>query len=285
VKTPPKPPGKPPPSSRAGIGQSTRRFVALGDSFTEGVGDPEPRLPNGVRGWADRVAERLAKAEPGWEYANLAVRSKRLDHIVSDQLCVALALRPTLVSLYAGGNDLMDASTDMADLMRRYERLVASLTESGAAVILFTGYDIPLAPAVWLFRRRNRFYNDAVRRIALRYDAILIDYWAFDGFGDRRMWSADRLHLSKRGHKLMASKVLDALGVEHSIALKERAASARWTAREWGRARSRWIREWILPLIRRKIRGVTLGDELSPRWPTPVTVPPHGGLRKLSARE
>ena len=255
--------------------------MAIGDSFTEGVGDHDPRLPNGVRGWADRVAERLAKAEPGWEYANLAVRSKRLDQIVTDQLEAALALRPTLVSVYAGGNDIMDAATDMADLMRRYESLVANLSRSGAAVILFTGYDIPLAPAVWLFRRRNRFYNDAVRRIALRYNATLIDYWAFDGFGDRRMWSADRLHLSKRGHKLMAAKVLDALGVEHSITLKDRAESAQWTAREWSRARALWIREWILPLIRRKLGGVTLGDTLSARWPTPVAVPLRGGLKKI----
>jgi lysophospholipase L1-like esterase len=27
-----------------------RRYVAIGDSFTEGVGDPEPDSPNGLRG-------------------------------------------------------------------------------------------------------------------------------------------------------------------------------------------------------------------------------------------
>ena len=36
------------------------RYVAIGDSFTEGVGDPDPLRPNGLRGWADRVAEVLA---------------------------------------------------------------------------------------------------------------------------------------------------------------------------------------------------------------------------------
>ncbi len=37
------------------------RYVALGDSFTEGVGDPDPARPNGLRGWADLVAEELAR--------------------------------------------------------------------------------------------------------------------------------------------------------------------------------------------------------------------------------
>ncbi len=87
------------------------RYVALGDLFTEGVGDPSGHLPNGVRGWADRVAEGLARHEPGWEYANLAIRSKRLRHIAAEQLVPALALKPTLVTLYAGGNDIMDFGT------------------------------------------------------------------------------------------------------------------------------------------------------------------------------
>ena len=107
--------------------EGRRVFVALGDSFTEGVGDRDERLPNGVRGWADRVAEKLAKAEPGWKYANLAIRSKRLRHIISEQLEPALAMRPTLVTLYAGGNDILDLGTDMAALMDDYENLVASL--------------------------------------------------------------------------------------------------------------------------------------------------------------
>src|SRR6476659_1232523 len=114
-----------------------RVFVALGDSFTEGVGDYDSRFPNGVRGWADRVAEKLAKAQPGWKYANLAIRSKRLRHIVDEQLEPALGMRPTLVTLYAGGNDILDLKTDMSALMADYEQLVAALAGTGATVVLF----------------------------------------------------------------------------------------------------------------------------------------------------
>jgi len=44
--------------------QAASSFVALGDSFTEGVGDPGPDGP-GCRGWADQFAQRLARQSPG----------------------------------------------------------------------------------------------------------------------------------------------------------------------------------------------------------------------------
>lgn len=265
----------------AAVRGAPHRYVAIGDSFTEGVGDPDSRLPNGVRGWADRVAEKLAKAEPGWEYANLAVRSKRLHQIVAEQLAPALLLRPTLITLYAGGNDVLDAGTEIQSVLDEYERLVATLTQTGATLLLFTGYDVPLYPIVWLFRRRNRLYNEGVRRIAHRYGAVLIDYWGFEGYDDRRMWSADRLHLSKAGHKLLATRVLDALEVTHAIKTKVFAPLEARTARQWFDAQQLWVRDWVVPLIHRKMRRVTLGDWLDPRWPEPVAVPPKGGLRRL----
>ena len=263
------------------ISSPVGRYVAIGDSFTEGVGDPHKLLPNGVRGWADRVAEQLAKHQPGWEYANLAVRSKRMRHILADQLQPALDLEPTLVTLYAGGNDILDAGTKIADVMDQYENLVARLAETGATIVLFTGYDVPLSPAVHLFGRRNRLYNERVRMIAHKYGAVLIDYWAFEGFDDRRMWASDRLHMSKAGHKYVAARVLEALDVPHSIRLKSREPLGRRGPIDWGRSQRTWLNDWVLPLIGRKIRRVTLGDDLDPRWPTAVQVPARGGLRGL----
>ncbi|PPG31975.1 SGNH/GDSL hydrolase family protein [Rathayibacter sp. AY2B9] len=258
-----------------------RRFVALGDSFTEGVGDPHPRLPNGVRGWADRVADRLAKAEPGWEYANLAVRSKRLAQITEDQLAPALALRPTLITLYAGGNDILDLGTDTVDLITRYEALVDALATTGASLVLFTGVDIPGLPAPRMFLRRNHLYNSAVRRIARERGAILVDYWAMREFHSPVLWSPDRMHLSKRGHRVLAGRVLDTLGVPHTISTGPWDTPEPLRLRARLREQRRWAADWVLPLVGRKLRRVTLGDHLSPRWPDPVLVPPKGGLRRL----
>ena len=74
------------------------RYVALGDSFTEGVGDNDASLPNGVRGWADRVAEVLAGDD--FTYANLAIRGRQLLPILADQIEPALEMKPDLVSIY-----------------------------------------------------------------------------------------------------------------------------------------------------------------------------------------
>lgn len=260
-----------------------RVYVALGDSFTEGVGDYSKRLPNGVRGWADRVAEQLAKAEPGWEYANLAIRSKRLRHIIAEQLEPALALEPTLITLYAGGNDILDFGTDVDALMKDYESFVAALASSGATLVLFTGFDVRVSALLEPLKKRNAFYNQRVREIADRYGAVLVDYWCFDVFQDPRMWDSDRLHMSKAGHKYLAGQVLDHLGVPHKIKPKEWPPPAKLGPRDWERRQRRWMHDWVLPLFGRKLRGITLGDQLTPRWPEPVRVPRKGGLKRLFA--
>ncbi|MCA4135544.1 SGNH/GDSL hydrolase family protein [Arthrobacter sp. M4] len=257
----------------------------MGDSFTEGVGDRNKHLPNGVRGWADRVAEKLAKAEPGWEYANLAIRSKRLRQIIQDQLEPALAMKPTLITLYAGGNDILDFGTDMEQLMADYEWLVSQLAATGATLVLFTGYDVKVSAVLEPLRRRNAMYNSRVRELAGWYGAVLLDYWCLDAYHDKRMWDTDRLHMSKAGHKYMAAQVLDHLGVQHSYTPKDWEPPAKLGLREWAQRQRQWIREWVLPLFQRKLQGITLGDSLSPRWPEPVRVPRKGGLRKVAERQ
>ncbi|MFJ5862067.1 SGNH/GDSL hydrolase family protein [Pseudarthrobacter sp. NPDC092439] len=265
--------------------QTGRRvFVALGDSFTEGVGDRNEAMPNGVRGWADRVADKLARHQPGWKYANLAIRSKRLRHVIDEQLEPALRMRPSLVTLYAGGNDILDLKTDMAALMADYEQLVARLAETGAVLVLFTGFDVKVSALLEPLKKRNAFYNRRVRGIAEKYGAVLVDYWCLDAFQDRRMWDSDRLHMSKAGHKYLAGQVLDQLGVPHKIRPKDWEPPTRPGIREWERHQRRWVHDWVLPLFGRKLRGVTLGDGLTPRWPEPVKVPRKGGMKKV-ARE
>jgi lysophospholipase L1-like esterase len=65
-------------------------FVAIGDSFTEGLNDAAPG--GGFRGWADRLAGLLAAEYPGLRYANLAVRGKLLRQIVAEQVPAAAAM-------------------------------------------------------------------------------------------------------------------------------------------------------------------------------------------------
>ena len=102
-------------------------FVAIGDSFTEGLDD---WLPSGYpRGWADRVAERLGDGRPDFRYANLAIRGKRLHQIVEDQVPVAERLRPDLITFCAGGNDILRPQCDPDSLAARYDRALGRVSQ------------------------------------------------------------------------------------------------------------------------------------------------------------
>lgn len=258
------------------------RFVAIGDSFTEGVGDWDPRLPNGVRGWADRVAKQLSKVDPRWEYANLAIRSKRLDGIVEAQLDAALALEPTLISFYAGGNDILEIRQDMDALLQRYAAAVDKLCSSGAQVVLFTGFDVPLHPLLGVMKHRNHVFNDAVRQLAADNadrGAVLLDYWTLDAYNDRRMWDDDKLHMNRAGHRYLAIQFLELFGIDHFLDFEPFGPTKRIGPVGYSVREVEWWRDVVFPMFGRRMRGVTLGDALSPRWPEPIH--PADGMKRL----
>ncbi|WP_354232821.1 SGNH/GDSL hydrolase family protein [Arthrobacter bambusae] len=261
------------------------RFVALGDSFTEGVGDIDLRLPNHCRGWADRVAEELARHDETVRYANLAIRGRRLQRIADEQIKPALAMKPTLVSFYAGGNDLLMARPNMAKLIRDYEDAVRRITASGATVLLFTGYNVPLSPLLEPLKVRTAIYNRNIRRIAAKYQALLVDYWCFEKFQDPRMWAPDRLHMSTPGHSYMAKKVLEVLGAQHSLQSPRLAAPRPRTRTENIADDVAWLRRDVGPWFSRRLRGVSSGDHVEARWPElmPVVLPERLGTAKAQA--
>ena len=261
---------------------SARRFVVIGDSFTEGVGDWDNRYPNGVRGWADRVAKQLSKQDPEWEYANFALRSRVLDDIVLNQLDRALALRPTLMTFFAGGNDILQIRSDMGDLMERYEHAVRRIAESGATLVLFTSYDLRLSPLLEPLRLRNNQFNRRVRQLAHEYDAILVDHWAMRAYEHPRMWEPDRLHMSRHGHRFLAAQVLKALGYDHTITLRDLGSVPSRTLKELLRSERDWWGEWVGPMLGRRMRRSRIGEDLTFRWPEPIR-PALGMKRQAGA--
>src|SRR4051794_31910106 len=181
-----------------------RRYVAVGDSFTEGVGDPDPGRPNGLRGWADRVAEALAAAQPGFGYANLAIRGRKLPQIIEEQLPAALTLRPDLVTLSGGGNDVLRPKADVDALAAALDEAVGALRAAGATVVLFTLGDTRSNQAFKVIRGRVALWNEFVREITDRHDARLVDVWREHDFDRRQLLDPDRLHLNPAGHLDMA---------------------------------------------------------------------------------
>jgi lysophospholipase L1-like esterase len=247
-------------------------FVAIGDSFTEGLNDPA--ADGGFRGWADRVAVALAAQRPGFRYANLAIRGKQLGQIVAEQVPRAAELAPDLVSLAAGGNDIL-RGTDVDALAALFEPAVAKLQAAGSRVLIFTGFDPRMFPVIRLLRGRIAAYDMHLRSIADDYGCDLVDLWSMRALKDPRAWSPDRLHLTAEGHRRVALRACEVLGVPVTGDWRVPPAPAPRRSgppdrAPWLLARrqdARWAREYATPWVRRRLRGTSSGDGLSPKRP------------------
>ena len=255
---------------------TTTRLVSVGDSFTEGMCDD--LRPDGHHvGWADRTALALAtgRRDEVVEYANLAVRGKLLDGVVTEQLPEALSLDPTILTFHAGPNDVLRRGTDLPDLFRRYDDAVARVGAGGATVVLFTSIGRAGGSgrvATLLAERFGRF-NDNVRATAARRGALVVDLEHVDVLTDRRLWDTDRLHLNAGGHRRVAAATLEVLGVEDPALLGGEPGWWRRTLpprpptsrRADLAADAAWVREHLLPWLGRRLRGVSSGDGREPK--------------------
>lgn len=242
-------------------------YVAIGDSFTEGLNDG---LPDGsFRGWADRLAEILAGGRSGFHYANLALRGKMLAEIVDEQLPIVLETRPDLVTMCAGGNDIIVPGADVDAVAEQFEAAVAKLRAAGIQVVIFNGPDTKQLSVMHVLRGKVGIYNAHLWAIADRHGAKMVDLWAMEALHDRRAWSGDRLHFTPEAHRRIALRAASVLQVpidgdwrepwpetdEHSTWITSRRSDLEWTKMH------------LLPWIRRHLKGESMGDGLSPKRP------------------
>ncbi|MDJ0346026.1 SGNH/GDSL hydrolase family protein [Streptomyces sp. H10-C2] len=252
-------------------------YTAVGDSFTEGVGDPGP--DGAFVGWADRLAVQLADRRPDSEhsggfatgdfrYANLAVRGRLLDQIVAEQVPRAKELAPDLVTFCAGGNDILRLGSNPDDVAERLEAAVADLTSSVGTVLVCTGFDTRDVPVLRHLRGKIATYTAHVRSIADRHDCPVLDLWSLRSVQDRRAWSDDRLHLSPEGHTRVALRAAQVLGLD--VCADPDQPWPPEPLRAPGDVRRdniHWAREHLVPWIGRRLRGASSGDHVEPKRP------------------
>lgn len=252
-----------------------RSYVAVGDSFTEGMDDA---YPDGTyRGWADLVATRLAaEAGPDFGYANLAIRGRLFPNIVAEQVPAALAMKPDLISFAAGGNDVLRRTFDADSFVPRFDGVIGELRASGADVVLFRFADVMARlPGQRLVAPRVNLLNRVVGEVAERHGAILVDLYADDTYLNPLLWSTDRLHLSAAGHRRVAAQVLAALGVgcdEEWLMVPPHPAPTPWLAAR--AADLRWAGQHLAPWIKRRLTGRSSGDSITAKRPAlgPITL-------------
>lgn len=246
---------------------SFQRYVAIGDSFTEGVGDTDPTRPNGCRGWADRVAEALALHAPDFGYANLAIRGRKLPEIVNEQVGPAIKLAPDLITIHGGGNDVLRPKVDLDGLATTYDEAIGRLTATGARVVMFTVADPGLNPVMKLIRGRTAIFNEWVREIAEKHNATVVDMWRMRGWKVAEIMDADRLHLNPVGHQAIAIAVLDRLGIAHDLQPLAVPTVPVLPRRAQRQADLEWARAHLAPWVGRRITGKSSGDGVEPKRP------------------
>lgn len=245
------------------------RYVALGDSITEGLGDTS-RMPAGeTLGWANRLAMLIAghdgsapsgrsEGARSIEFANLAVRSRCVRHLEAQADRAAL-LHPELVSILVGANDLVRSRVDVPGLLWELEREVYALRSIGVDVLLGTPF-LPRRRLARVLARRFADYNAGVRIIAQRQGCMLLDVDTIPEIGDLEMWSEDRVHLNSAGHRLLAYRAAEVLGVPHAAELRGLEHALHDDTEQDTLSGVTWMRTHVLPWVWRRLRGKTAGD-------------------------
>lgn len=252
------------------------RYVAIGDSSTEGLDDPAG--DGRYRGWADRLAVHLARAQGDLLYANLAVRGRRTREILEQQLAPALAMRPELATVFSGTNDIIRSGFDLEAMMRDIGTMHRALRDAGATVLTFTMPDLSeVMPMARRVAPRLLAFNAAVRTLGAETGTIVVDLAHHPVAADPRLWSDDRLHANSLGHARIAAALAHALGLPGSdagwhLALPPRPVP---TLAQRVAAELRWAQRYFVPWVWRHARGRSSGDGIQPKRPAlaPVNIP------------
>lgn len=255
------------------------RYVALGDSSTEGLEDPRPVGRH--RGWADRLAAHVAQAQGApLLYANLAVRGRKTQQLRTEQLAPALAMRPDLVSVFSGTNDIIRRGFDLAQVMDDLRHMHAQFRGIGATVVTITMPDLSaVAPFARRVTPRLEAFNDAVRALCAESGALLLDVARHPVAGDPRLWHEDRLHANSEGHRRIAAGLAHTLGLPGFDAGWADPLPPAGPASPWRRAADevRWLTRYVAPWMLRRLLGTSSGDGVVAKRPALVPVEPSAG--------
>jgi lysophospholipase L1-like esterase len=246
------------------------RYVALGDSSTEGLEDPGEGDRH--RGWADRLALHVAQAQDApLLYANLAIRGRKTREVREEQLATALAMRPDLATVFAGTNDIIRSKYDAAQVMADLRAMHVALRDVGATVLTITMPDLSeLAPFAKRARPRLLAFNDAVRALCAETGTLLLDVAQYADACDPRLWHPDRLHANAEGHRRIAAGLASRLGLpgfgdDWSAPLPPQARRS-----AVGRVRDdvEWAARYLAPWLLRRLTGRSSGDGVTAKRPT-----------------
>lgn len=270
------------------IGKPYRSYVAIGDSLSEGLGDFTFDAGREQNGWTDRLAALISREtrDQGYDfhYANLAIRGASLDKVMRQQAPEALRLQPDLITVMAGSNDLLTRTEKLPQLQAKFREGIQQLVASGADVVVANTIN-PLHLRIFApLRVRAERVTDLVESVANEFDLPVIDVYRIERFRDLCFWADDMVHFSGHGHARVANQAAELLTLNYrfeELEAEKMSAPARGLADTF-----EWVTRDVIPFFERRIRGVTSGDGMSPKWPTLEPYAPtvdHWNLVRVSS--
>ena len=246
-----------------------RRYVAIGDSLTEGLGDERFLWDRRYAGWADRLAailhETSTSAGVALRYANLAVRSRKIEHVMAAQLEHALDLKPDLVTVMAGANNLWTSDVDWARLSTLYRDGISRLRNSGATVLVANSINPVHVRVFAAGRARAARMTEMIEAVAAEMDCGVIDLYRNELLHDVRAWARDRVHFGAGAHSSVANAAAGVLKVAKRIFMPESEVLS--DARHSARDLAAWMARDVTPYFVRVARGTTAGDRVAAKRP------------------
>lgn len=182
--------------------------VALGDSVSEGVGDPDKGR---LLGWIYHLTSDPEIATGLNLVANLALTGAKVADVRRDQLARGLAMESDLFICVIGVNDVISGSFRRTEFEADYDHVIGQLSHAAhRGVLTMTLHDIgagiPFTERKLAgLRDRIDQANEVIEQVSERYGAWLLearDALPLRGSG---MLSIDRLHPNRRGHRYIAS--------------------------------------------------------------------------------
>ncbi len=256
------------------------RFIAVGDSFTEGMCD---EIVDGkYRGWADRIADVMAHQTAEFTYANFAVRGKLIQQVAAEQVPIALTYvkgPETLFSFHAGANDVLRPNYKPEVSLPLYAQTVRKIAASGATILLFTVLERidRQGKTADLWAKRFSEFNKNVRAVAQEVGAIVADANEEGLLSDRRFLADDRLHLNPLGHDRVAQGILEIFELPFEVNWRQPLPPAKNLSKPMRyKSNAQWFLTFFLPWIWRRLRGRSSGDGMSGKHSRPISWPSSG---------
>ena len=268
-------------ASRAGYS----RYVAIGDSQTEGLWDGDDVA--GLVGFADRFAAMVDAHHPGLQYANLAIRGKLVADVLHEQVPQALAMRPDLVTVCVGMNDVIQPGRKFGRAVVNLDSIYTALAESGATVVTTTFPNVAeLVPLGRIVSPRVARMNTIIRTAAARHGFGLVDLYTAACMRDAENWTIDRFHASTRGHMLFAAAAAEAInlpGSNHDWA-EATSVPAPLSIRSRAYQQLRWTQDLFMPWFWRRLRGYSSAHGRFPKRPQLELLDPANDLSARNQR-